>query len=170
MRWPTVSRDPKRAKIASRLITPFQKLVFAAAVQSLDQRGNPLRFNNFATNLRELGRIMLDGLAPDNNIKKCEWYVPAINDKGKETVTRAQRVKYAVQAGLTDDFVKNTLKIDVAPTVRKYTKLIEHLSDFTHVTEKVFGIKRSVEDQYVRDALTSFILVFQTIDDCRGRV
>ena len=58
-RMPTITKYSGTSEITKRLGGPFQKAVFAAAIKSLQQKGNPLRFNNFATNLRELGRMML---------------------------------------------------------------------------------------------------------------
>jgi hypothetical protein len=98
MGLPTIAKYSRSAEIAKRLACPFQKAVFAAAMKSLEQKDNPLRFNNFATNLRELGRMMLEGLAPDKSIKACAWYKPELNEKKQEIITRAQRIKFAVQA------------------------------------------------------------------------
>jgi len=151
-------------------VNPFQKAVFAAAIQSLEHEDNPLRFNNFATNLRELGRIILADLALDKSIKECAWYVPVLDNKKKEIITRAQRVKYAVQAGLPDDFVRKTLRVDVERTTSKYTELIEHLSSFTHINGTTFAITQSAERKLAEDALKTFSLVLKTIDDCRSRI
>jgi hypothetical protein len=167
---PAIAKYPQCAQIAARLITPFQKAVFAAAMQSLEQKHNPLRFNNFATNLRELCKIMLNDLAPEKTIKECVWYVPKLNNMNAVFIPYAYQVKFAVQAGLPDDFVANTLKIDIATATKKFTQLISRLSAFTHVTQKTFGIGRSAERQQTKKALETFVLLFQTIDHCRSRI
>jgi hypothetical protein len=113
---------------------------------------------------------MLDDLATESSIKDCDWYIPELNDKKKEIITRAQRVKYAVQAGLPDDFVSTTLKVDVGRATQKYTKLIERLSAFTHINATTFDITKSAERKLADEALTTFVLVLKTIDDCRSRV
>jgi hypothetical protein len=114
--------------------------------------------------------MMLEDLAPEEAIKACAWYKPQFNEKNQETITRAQRIKFAVQAGLEDDFVTKTLKVDVAATSRKYVKLIDRLNGFTHINAKTFGISRSSERQLVKEALATFVLLFRTIDDCRDKV
>lgn len=126
--WPQIAEIDKR-------LSAFQKKVFAALLKSFEQLDNPLRFNNFATGLRELARIMLDDLAPESSIEACSWYVPEKNQIGQVVITRAQRVRYAVQAGLSDDFVRDTLLIDVGSTIIGFTKLISRLSKFTHIEE-----------------------------------
>ena len=116
-----ISTLPQTRKVASALKTPFQRSIFDAAVKSFNQTGNPLRLNNFATNLRELSRIMLADLAPDKNIKACGWFVQQYGNDGKPFIERAQRIKYAVQAGLPDDFVQDTLEIDIGKTSKPAT-------------------------------------------------
>jgi hypothetical protein len=59
--------------------------VFEGSLLSLDQTSNPLRLNNFATNIRELSRIMLHRLASDQQVRACTWYVPV---QGKSDITR----------------------------------------------------------------------------------
>ena len=100
-----VSKLPDTANVKARLTTEFHRNVFAAVIQSFELYDNPLRVNDFATGLRELTRLVLDYNAPEKSIKACAWYVEEKNEQGKVVITRAQRIKYAVQAGLPDDFV-----------------------------------------------------------------
>jgi len=94
---------------------------------------NPLRLNNFAMGLRELSRIVLHDLAPDADIEACYWYKEEKNKDGAVVFTRQQRIKYAVQAGLPEDFVENTLLVDVEETINEFRDLVNTLSKFTHV-------------------------------------
>ena len=106
-----MATHPLAQEVFSKLGTSFEKDVFEAGLLSLDQVTNPLRLNHFATTLRELSRIVLKRLAPDAQIKACAWYAQI---RGQPDVTRHQRITYAVQAGLLDTFVANTLLLDVA--------------------------------------------------------
>ena len=47
--------------------------------------------------------------------------------------TRAQRISYAVQGGLDDTFVQNTLAIDVDQMRKDFLKALDRLSKFTHI-------------------------------------
>jgi len=162
-----MGRRSKESLVSQRLTTPFQKYVFAAAIKSLAQLNNPLRANNFATGLRELSRILLDDLAPDAEVKECEWFKPEL-PQGR--LTRAQRVRYAIQAGLPDNFVRKTLKVDVDKTIKKLTKLVENLNALTHINQKTFGMSKVQTGKFVNESLDVFISMFDTIDDCRERI
>ena len=162
-----MGRHSKESLVAQRLETQFQKEVLAAAIKSLQQLDNPLRANNFATGLRELSRILLEELAPDDEVQECEWFEPETNN-GKPT--RSQRVRFAVQAGLMDDFVLNTLKVDVAKTMKKFTKLIERFSSLTHINPSTFGMSNTGTMKFKNESLGVFLSLFQTIDECRENI
>lgn len=131
---------------------------------------NPLRVNNFAMGLRELSRIVLHDLAPDADIKACCWYNEEKNKDGAVVFTRQQRVKYAVHAGLREDFVESTLLVDVEETINEFRDLVNTLSKFTHVGSKTFNIGGADADDLAREALDTFVMLFDTIDECRKQV
>jgi hypothetical protein len=64
-----------------------------------------------ASGLREATGHVLHSLAPDSEVRRCVWFKQA---KDTPTVTRRQRTNYIVQAGLPDEFVKKTLRINVS--------------------------------------------------------
>jgi hypothetical protein len=162
-----MGRDSKTSRIAQRLATPFQKELLTAVIKSLQQLDNPLRANNFATGLRELSRIILDDLAPDAAVTACAWF-KVESQNGRPT--RSQRVRYAVQAGLMDDFVKNTLKVDVDKTIKKFTKLIERFNSLTHITPNTFGMSKTAAKNFANESLDVFISLFETIDQCHENI
>jgi hypothetical protein len=134
----------------------IERKIFDAAVQGFDSEDNPLRLNNFAFAMRELGRIWLEHLAPKEQIRQCEWFVQNTELREKDGVTRAQRAKFAVQGPLHDDFVQDKLDIDVDTTVKEYTKLIDRLSNFGHDIEKSFDLPPAEAEQEAMDALETF--------------
>jgi hypothetical protein len=162
-----MGRRSKESLVAQRLETQFQKNVLAAAIKSLQQFDNPLRANNFATGLRELGRILLEDLAPDDEVEACEWFKPETQN-GKPS--RSQRVRYAAQAGLMDDFVLKTLKVDVAKTMKKFTKLTERFNALTHINPSTFGMSKTATLKFKNESLGVFLSLFQTIDECRENI
>lgn len=99
--WPQIARIEQSLSL-------FQKDIFAAVIKSFEQLDNPLRVNNFATGLRELSRILLYDLAPEKDIKACCWYEEEKNKDGAVIITRAQRIKYAVHAGLPEDQIPSS--------------------------------------------------------------
>lgn len=164
-----VTALPQVAEISQGL-KDFPRKMFAAALKSFAQSNNPLRFNNFAMNLRELSRVMLHDLSPDKDIKACCWFKQEFNDQGKPIITRAQRIRYAVQAGLPGDFVEGTLFIDVQETTKEFNRIVDQLSKFTHVTKETFDIEQDMADQSAEEAIDVFRSLLQVIDDCRTEV
>ena len=160
---------PQTALIEGRL-DAFQRDVFAAVIKSFQQMDNSLRLNNFAMGLRELSRIVLHDLAPDVDIKECCWYEEEKNKDGAVVFTRRQRIKYAVHAGLPEDFVENTLLVDVEETIGEFRDLVETLSKFTHVGPSTFNINQDAAEDLAKEALDTFIMLFDTIDECRKQV
>ncbi len=127
---------------------------------SLGQAGNPLRLNHFATTLRELSRIVLARLAPDSQISACAWYTQA---PGQPSITRAQRITYAVQAGLLDAFVRDTLQLDVDKMRRGLLNAVDELNKYTHITPAVFGVAGPPFDALVIESLEAFLGLLELV-------
>ena len=163
-----IIRDWAETKqIMGALDTEFKRSVFDAALKSFEQLDNPLRLNNLATGLRELIRLVLRDLAPDGDIKACCWYTPETDKHGNETITRTQRIHYAVHAGLPIDFVQDTLHIDIKKRIKGFNTLNGKFSKFTHIEEKTFGIEDWEAEQFAEEALEIFHSLYETIEDCR---
>jgi hypothetical protein len=153
--------------IRSRLGSDFERAVYDAALKSFNQLDNPLRVNNYATALRELGRIHLEAQAPDERIKQCAWFEQKYNELNKPVIERAQRVKYAVQGELEDEFVVETLGIEIEETVKAYTSLVSRLSSFTHITAKKFDLSTEEADKLAKEATEVFEKLFRLIEERR---
>ena len=162
-----MATHPLAPDILSKLGTQFEKDVFEAGLLSLDQLTNPLRLNHFATTLRELSRIVLLRLAPDAEIKACTCYSQA---QGQPDITRHQRITYAVQAGLLDPFVTNTLQLDVAKMRKELLDSIKELSKFTHIGPAVFGVSGVQLDMTVTQSLEAFLAFLEMVAECRDSV
>ena len=93
-------------------------------------KGNPIRGNLVASGLREVVGHVLHTLAPDKSVRCCVWFEQAVDTN---TVTRAQRAKYIMQAGLPNDFVNDILGLDVRPFVQPVLDAIKVLNKATHV-------------------------------------
>lgn len=161
------ANHPLAPNIDAKLGTAFEKQVFDAALQSLDQTANPLRLNHFATTLRELSRMVLHRLAPDAEIKACGWYVQTA---GQPEITRGQRITYAVQAGLLDPFACNTLLVEVDRMRQELLQTITTLSKYTHVQPAVFGVTGQALDMIVTESLEAFLAFLEMIEECRESV
>ena len=152
----SLAEDSLTRDVRQHFKVEIERKIFDAAVLGFDSEDNPLRLNNFAFAMRELGRIWLEHLAPKEQIRQCEWFVQNTELREKDGVTRAQRAKFAIQGPLHDDFVRDKLHIDVDTTVKEYTKLIDHLSSFGHDIEKSFNLPPEEAEHEAMDALDTF--------------
>lgn len=117
--------------------------------------------------MRELTRHILHRLAPDENVLNCDWYK---NETDKENgITRKQRAYYAVQGGLHDLYVQNTLRLEVEDIHKDLIKAINNLSKFTHIEPKVFGLPDADIDALVNET-TKAVYGFLTTIKCTDLV
>jgi hypothetical protein len=151
-----LAKNELTQKVRGHFKLDLQRKIFDAAVKSFDHQDNPLRLNNFAFALRELGRIWLEQLAPKEKIRDCEWFAQNTDLREKDGVTRAQRAKYAVQGELHDEFVLKQLHIDVQSTVKEYLALIDELSKYGHNIEESFDIPAETAELEAIRALETF--------------
>lgn len=107
----------------------FKKLLKGAQRVARD-RSNPIRGNLAASALREIVGHILHTLAPDEEVLRCNWYEQAPNTRNP---TRRQRAKYIVQAGLQDEFVQETLGIEVKENIQPLLEAMDVLNKATHV-------------------------------------
>ena len=126
--------------ILQHLAPGFEQELFLAAIANVDDTSNKLRLNNFAYSMRELIRIVLERLASNAEVVNAPWFKPN-DEEHPDKVTRSQRIKYAIQGWLSDDYVTNTLRIDHQDNDKELRKNIDELSKYTHVTESTFNIE-----------------------------
>ncbi len=156
-------------QIIVRLSEGFEYDLFKASIHNLDDSSNKLRFNNFAYSIRELTRHILARLAPDKNVLNTSWFKPA--DKAhSDHITRKQRMQYAIQGGLSNDYVSESLGIDVNEIEKKINDTIDVLSKYTHINPDTFYIESDSIESMAVEVLESVDLLFQTIDECRAQL
>jgi hypothetical protein len=154
--------------IRSSLVPGFETDLFEAALMNLDDRSNPLRFNNFAYSVRETIRHVLKRLAPDQEVIRCPWYK---NETQKPNgITRKQRAYFAVQGGLSDTFLKESLSLDTVADHKALASAIDDLSKYTHVEPSTFGTPEAQVSALTDQVLSAMTNVIQTIAECRKRI
>lgn len=145
--------------LRAHLRTNFHTKLLDASMRNLADVGNPLRLNNFSSSFRELVRHVFADLAPDADVKKCEWYEP--DASSRTGITRAHKVSYIIHGGIAPAYAQDTLGVDVEDERQMLVKTVDRLSKFTHVNEETFDwpsddITRIAEDACasLRDLLT----------------
>lgn len=156
------------AEIEKELCEGFERNLFVAAQKNLADKSNPLRLNNYSYAMRELTRHVLHRLAPDDYVISCPWYK---NETDKEKgITRKQRAYYAVQGGLENSYVENTLGLEVEDIHSRLVKAINSLSKFTHIEPNVFDLPEADIDALVNETNESVYGFLTTIRDCRKMI
>ena len=155
--------------ILQHLEPGFEKELFQAAIANVDDTTNKLRLNNFAYSMRELIRVVLERLAPDGEVVSAPWFEPNYKEH-PDKVTRCQRIKYAIQGWLSDDYIANTLHIDHQDNDKNLRKIIDELSKYTHVTESTFNIEPVKITKLALDVLYNVQLFLYTVAESRCRV
>ncbi len=154
--------------LEAKLATKFEKKLFEAAINNLLDAYNPLRFNNFAYATRELVRHILFRLSPDAEVLACGWYRNETKNDGG--ISRRQRIVFAIQGGLTDDYVQNTLQIDTASISKQIRGVVENLNKHTHIQQDTIDIDIDKQDKYVTETLESVGELFKVVEKSRQAV
>jgi len=153
-------------QIKKILSSEFETELFEFAIYNLNDKGNKLRYNNFAYSIRELSRHFLHRLAPDENVKECDWFV-VITENGLPT--RTQRIKYAIQGGINDEILDD-LGLDSAELneeVKSIKKTIDSLSKYTHINPESFDLKDEEINDMSAKVLTEFKNFAERIESYR---
>lgn len=158
--------DIFKAEIDKRLVGTFERELVEASLSNLEDVKNKLRFNNFSYSIRELTRHILERLAPYKNVMDTTWFKPNDPKKPKQ-ITRKQRMKYAIQAGLSDTYIEEELGIDVEEIGNKVTDAINLLSKYTHVNPSTFNIPDADVKRMSESVMKAVILLFETIEESR---
>lgn len=155
--------------ILQHLASGFEQELFQAAIANVDDTSNKLRLNNFAYSMRELIRIVLERLAPDAEVVNAPWFVPNDEDH-PDKVNRTQRIKYAIQGWLSDDYVADMLRIDHQDNDKELRKNIDELSKYTHVTESTFNIEPVKITELALEVLCNVQLFLMNVAEARYQV
>lgn len=151
------------------LQTQFEKELAKASLDQLKEANNKLRLNNFAYSIRELSRHILVRLAPDEQVRQSPWF--SIADKNKpDMITRQQRMKFAIQRSLSDEYVEDVLGLDLSETIKDLKNSIDILSKYTHVNQDTFNCNPSEVDAISNEVAKSFIDFFDEITQCREMI
>ncbi len=71
--------DEYSQSILSHLGAGFEQNLFLASLENLSDKGNPVRFNNFAYCMREIIGIILAKYSDDEQIQECSWLALLLN-------------------------------------------------------------------------------------------
>ena len=145
----------------------FLGKVLEGVMRAARDKANPIRGNLAASGLREVVGHVLDDLAPETEVRRCVWFVQA---HGTRTVTRRQRARYIVHAGLPDTFVGKTLKINVGKSVQPILDAMGALNKVTHVRPATIIRKGRDVRTMTRDVLDGLLRLLDAAAASRDKL
>ena len=75
-----------------------------------------------------------------------------------------------IQGGLSDQFLRKKLGIDVVPVLTDLSDTFDMLNTFTHINPTTFGISNSAVASHAESSLQAATYLIEHIRECRGRV
>ncbi len=145
----------------------FSQTVLTGAANALSDQHNPLRLNFFSTAMRILLEHTMDRFAPIEQTMRCAWYTQE-RDNGEPT--RAQRIKYAIQGGLTDAFVEQELNVEIGPIQRAIVNAVGELGAQIHARELTMVAAVDEQDALARRIITAMEVFFGTLQASRNDI
>ena len=114
-------------------------------------------------------RHFLKRLAPDKEVLGAPWFTVE-NEAKPEEPTRAQRIKYAIQGYLSDNYLKNELGVDLTEVSRNLRKSINDLSKYTHVEPSTFDVDIDTVTDVSYNIMEDTLRFFMTIEEAKIQV
>jgi hypothetical protein len=160
--------DKYKNTISTILTDGFESSLLDAAFNNLHIK-NPLRFNNFAYSLRELLRHVLHRLSPDSEVSECDWFKP--DPTSSTGFTRHQRIKYAIQGGLSDFYITKKLGVDeIGDVIKELLNTIKILSGYTHIEPTTFDLDEEEVEKLAIECLDATLWFVEKINETRKEV
>lgn len=158
------SLNEKVAALKLKLPDKFSGWVIEGALIALKDRDNPLRLNYFSTAMRILYEHTMDRLSPRDEVARTSWFKPETDD-GKPT--RAQRIKFAIHGGLSEEFVKEQLKVEVEPLRKRVVDSFAELSKHIHSREDTIVLDRNEQTKFAEAAVSAMEDFLAVMSECR---
>lgn len=162
---PTLEEAVRALK--TNVMDRYSATVVDGAWHALADTQNPLRLNFFSTAMRMLFEHIMGELAPMGQVAAASWFRPE-RDDGRPT--RWQRAVFAIQGGLPETFVRDTLHIDPTPLRRHLLSAIDELSKHVHGRADTIVPDTSEQDAVAMATVAAMTAFLDTLRGCRDAV
>jgi hypothetical protein len=163
----TPSLNDQLAALMPKTIDAFSQSTIRGAQHALADVFNPLRLNFFCTAMRILFEHIIGTLAPVDQVVQAGWFV---SERQDNVPTRWQRIVFAIQGGLSDSFVRDTLRIDVTPLRQKLIRAVDNLSKHVHGREDTIIDGQAEQDAAAFSAIEALGTFLDTYHECRTTI
>jgi hypothetical protein len=137
---------------------PFERKVLRSAYTYFNNLHDPLRCNTFALVMRELIRIAIARLAPDQTVKQTSWW---IGDNG--VVTRRERYRFVISGFLSDDVIARHPELGSDGVTKDLAKMVGNLSKYTHISPGTYELSDADASRFMEDVEDAVIAYAQAI-------
>lgn len=159
--------DQSVAALRLKVSDQFSGWAIDGALRALADNDNPLRLNFFSTAMRILFEHVMDTSSPEDEVVKAPWFRPERTD-GKPT--RWQRVVFAIQGGLSEEFVREELEIDVSPLRKRLLDSVDELSKHVHGRENTIIRDLIEQGTVVSTTVAAMGMFLDALHECREAV
>jgi Predicted pPIWI-associating nuclease len=163
---PSTLEDAGRG-LKTKAIDRYSATVVEGALRALADPQNPLRLNFFSTAMRMLFEHVMDQLAPADQVTAASWFKP---EQANGRPTRWQRAIFAIQGGLSEAFVRDTLHVDPTPLRRQLLGAIDELSKHVHGRADTIIRDPTEQDAVAMATVTAMTAFLDTLRGCRDAV
>jgi hypothetical protein len=147
-----------------RLSDNFSHKMLDGALKALGKADDPVGVHQFAATMRELMDHVLEAMAPTGDVMRCLWFK---QDKEREGPTRRQRALYTCRGGLTDDFLKNRLKIKPQELHGGFSEAFQELNKQTHLRADTVLSSADEIEEFANNVIGALDGVFDAIDELK---
>jgi hypothetical protein len=159
--------DALLQSLRQRLPDQFSNDALNGALHVLGQADNKMRAHQFAGTLRELIGHVLGVMAPTAEVMRCSWFK---QEKDVQGPTRRQRALYTCRGGLTDAFLKDTLKLKPGDLHRQFSESFQDLNKRTHVRPDTVLTDAEEIEKFADNGIAALVEVFDTMEEVHGTI
>lgn len=145
----------------------FSGQAIDGALRALADLENPLRLNFFSTGMRILFEHLMNVFSPEAEVVKASWFKPMRDDRKPSL---GQRVSFAIHGGLSEEFVKEKLNVDLPPLRKRLTSAYGELSKHVHGNENTIIFDRGKQDVVAESTAVSMGAFLDALRECREAV
>lgn len=145
--------------VSSLLKGDFENSVLKSAYSRIHDYNDPLRGPVFALLMRELIRITMDRLAPDELVMKSSWckgdpWLYKHAQSGSDKVTRKGRYRFAITGTISDAKIAQYPQLNCAQAIDDLGGLISKLSAYAHISPGTYNLSPEGSLKFLREVET----------------
>lgn len=145
--------------VVSILKGEFELSVLKSAYSRINDYNDPLRGPVFALLMRELIRIAMDRIAPDDQVRAASWcsgepWLYKKGKKGKQELTRTSRYRFAITGTISNEKLLRYPELDCSDAIGDLKDLVFKLSKFAHISPGTYDLSPDDSMDFLKEVET----------------